>query len=194
MNSFFTTFLKKYSVTIVLSLLLGSYVVFSGMNRSCGLCTMATDFIGLTEPPPSFGESPKTPAPEWSAVDLDGNPVASSAFDGKVVLVGFWATWCPPCRREIPEFIDLQEKHGNDGLVVVGLSVDQKGPEAVKAFAEEMGINYPVLMADAALAQAFGGVRSIPTTFLIDRSGQIVARNVGYWSRDQLERELLPLL
>ena len=154
---------------------------------------MATDFIGLSQPPEEAVQSAR-PSPAWTARNLEGKEVSSSKFEGDVMILAFWATWCPPCRREIPSFIDLQATYGDRGLQVVGLSVDQKGPALVETFARETGINYPVLMADKTIVEAFGGVRSIPTTFIIDREGRIVSKHIGYKSKAALEREIEALL
>ena len=119
------------------------------------------------------------PAPAWTLTDLAGNAVRSDQFKGKVVVVDFWATWCGPCREEIPGYIALQKKYGPEGLVIVGVSLDRRGPEAVRKFAEREGMNYVVVMGDAATVEAFGGFDAIPTTFLIDRDGNIRDRKTG---------------
>lgn len=134
------------------------------------------------------------PAPAWTLKDLDGNPVSFSQFKGKVVVVDFWATWCPPCRAEIPGYIDMVRKHGKDGLVIVGISLDQGGPGVVKPFAAKTGINYPLVMGDEAVVAAFGGVEGIPTTFLIDRAGMIRDRKVGAEEAESYEKKILAVL
>ena len=118
-------------------------------------------------------------APEWKLRDPDGKVVDFASFKGKVVVIDFWATWCPPCREEIPGYIQLMKAHAGEGLVVIGISLDQAGPQVVKAFAAKAGINYPLVMADEEILAAFGGVEAIPTTFLIDREGIIRDRKVG---------------
>ena len=134
-------------------------------------------------------------APEWSLKDANGNMVRSSDFKGKVVILDFWATWCGPCRAEIPTFIDLQRQYGPQGLVVVGVSVDgQDGAGVVKPVAQELGMNYPVVLADEATQAAFGGIDAIPTTFIIDREGRIVKEHVGLTDKDEFENEIKPLL
>jgi peroxiredoxin len=133
-------------------------------------------------------------APAWRLPDLAGKPVSSEDFKGKIVVFDFWATWCPPCREEIPGYIELQKQYGKDGVVFVGVSIDQGGPEVVKAFAEKNGMNYPLVMADENIAAAFGGVEAIPTTFLIDREGQIRHRKLGPATKAEYEQLILAVL
>ncbi len=134
------------------------------------------------------------PAPSWTLLDLDGHPVSSDQFKGKVVIVDFWATWCPPCRAEIPGYGALQKKYGADGLVIIGVSVDSKGPAAVKKFADKLPVAYRVVMADDKIVSAFGGMDAIPTTFLIDRDGVIRDRKVGAVPASEYEQRVLKLL
>jgi DsbE subfamily thiol:disulfide oxidoreductase len=134
------------------------------------------------------------PAPAWTLKNLDGKAVSLSDFKGKVVILDFWATWCPPCRAEIPSFIELQKQYGNQGLAVIGLSLDESGATAVKKFVDKTGMNYTVVMADQAVAKAYGGVEAIPTTFVIDRQGHIINRHVGLTDRAEFEKEIKPLL
>lgn len=121
------------------------------------------------------------PAPAWKLKDVAGKLVSSDEFKGKVLVVDFWATWCAPCRAEIPGYVELQKQYGKDGLVIVGISLDQgdSGPKLVKAFVEKFGVNYPVVMGDDDIQQVFGGMDAIPTTFLIDRNGVMRARKLG---------------
>ena len=135
-----------------------------------------------------------TPSPAWELKGVDGKPVKSSDFAGKVVILDFWATWCGPCRMEIPGFIELQKQYADKGLVVVGVSLDQDGVSVVKSFMDKTGINYPVVLGDETIVNAFGGVEGIPTTFIIDRQGRIVRKHVGYAAKTEFESEIKPLL
>jgi peroxiredoxin len=133
-------------------------------------------------------------APEWSLKDVDGKTVHSTDFKGKVVIVDFWATWCGPCRAEIPNFIALQKQYEAQGLVVVGLSVDEDGAAVVKPFMQKMGMNYPVMLADEKTQEGFGGIEALPMTFIIDRRGRIVKEHLGFTDKDEFENEIRPLL
>lgn len=133
-------------------------------------------------------------APSWTLKDVNGIAVRSDQFKGKVVVVDFWATWCPPCRAEIPGYVDLVKKYGKDGLVIVGVSMDEAGPSVVKEFNEKFGVNYSMVMGDDTVVAAFGGVEALPTTFLIDRNGQIRDRKVGAEPTEDYERKIVALL
>jgi thiol-disulfide isomerase/thioredoxin len=128
------------------------------------------------------------PAPAWTLKDLDGHDVSSAQFKGKVVIVDFWATWCVPCIGEIPGYVELQKKYGPQGLVIVGIAYrDPKGPAHVKAFAAQKGMNYTLVMGDETVAEAFGGIDGIPSTFLINRQGRIVHHKIGAMAHEEYE-------
>jgi thiol-disulfide isomerase/thioredoxin len=135
-----------------------------------------------------------TPAPGWELKDVDGKPVNFSQFKGKVVVLDFWATWCGPCRSEIPGYGKLQEKYKDKGLVIIGVSLDQEGPAVVKKFIGDFHMNYQVVMGDDAVVEAFGGVDGIPTTFIIDRTGKICDKKVGAMVTAEYEKVLLQYL
>lgn len=149
------------------------------------------DNPGETSPEVTLASAP---SPAWELKGVDSKPVKSSDFAGKVVILDFWATWCGPCRMEIPGFIELQKQYADKGLVVVGVALDQDGASVVKPFMDKMGINYPVVLGDETIVNAFGGVEGIPTTFIIDRNGQIVGKHVGYAAKAEFEAEIKPFL
>lgn len=126
-------------------------------------------------------------APAWRLLDPSGQPVTSESLKGKTVVVDFWATWCPPCKEEIPGYIALQKKYADKGLVIVGISLDQAGPAVVKKFVAAQQINYPIVMGDEGIVEAFGGIEAIPTTFLIDAQGQIRHRKMGAVPTEEYE-------
>ena len=134
------------------------------------------------------------PAPAWSLKDVTGAVVTSEQFKGKVVVLDFWATWCGPCRMEIPGYTELQKKYGKDGLAIIGVSMDEGGPDVVKAFVAKFGVNYQMVMGDEAVTTAFGGMEAIPTTFLIDRAGQVRDRKVGAEPTAEYEKKIASLL
>jgi thiol-disulfide isomerase/thioredoxin len=135
-------------------------------------------------------------APPILVNDLSGAPVSSAAFPGKVTLLSFWATWCPPCRLEIPELIELQERY-KDKLQIVGISMDDADTAAevqqVKDFAAKMGINYPVVMATPTLVEQYGGVPALPTTFVLNRDGRVVQKHTGLYSLEDFDNEVRSL-
>jgi thiol-disulfide isomerase/thioredoxin len=133
-------------------------------------------------------------APEWQLEDPDGQPLKLSDFKGKVVILDFWATWCEPCRWEISVFVALQKQYAAQGLTVVGVSMDDAGASVVKSFMKNLGMNYPVVIGTERVADLYGGISGLPTTFIIDRNGNIVTSREGIVSQETLEREIRPLL
>lgn len=133
-------------------------------------------------------------APEFTLNDLDGNPVSLSDYSGKVVAIDFWATWCGPCRRGIPEFVEMQSEFGEENFVILGISVDQGDLSVVGKFAKEYKINYPVLFADRNVVMAYGGISGVPTTFIVDRKGKVRDMVVGYRQKIYFENVIKGLL
>ena len=128
------------------------------------------------------------PAPVFTARDLDGTPISTSAFRGKVVLINFWATWCPPCRAEIPDLIALQEKY-RDRLQILGVSEDEAPVEVVRRFAADHHMNYPVVMTSPELEKMFPGIGALPTSYVINRDARIVQKHVGMLTAQTTEYE-----
>lgn len=145
--------------------------------------------------PAGKGSAASSTLPSFSLESAtDGKKMDSKELKGKVVLINFWATWCPPCREEIPSLIKLQDEFGPKGLAVVGLSVDQGGVANVQKFIKKAGINYPILMADSATNRSFGGVFGIPASFIFDKEGNLVKSFPGLVSGEALTQTLKTLL
>jgi len=166
------------------------------------VCVLLAGCGGDTDSPPtpspaspgaqtstSYEEDPQ-PVPDTSLTTLDEGSVDLAASKGQVLLVNFWATWCAPCRKEIPDLIELHEEFGDD-LVVVGVSLDKEPPDVVRSFVEEQNINYPIVHDPEGKVEAqFGGTYGIPTTFLVNPDGEIVRRIVGIFPTEELRPEL----
>ncbi len=134
------------------------------------------------------------PAPDFSLRDMNGNPVRLSSFRGKGVVLNFWATWCAPCRREIPWFIQMQKKYGPRGLQVIGVSMDDGGNKAVEQFVDKTGMDYPVLFDDGHASSVYGATEILPTTYYISRNGKVVAFVKGVISKDKVEDNVKEML
>lgn len=127
-------------------------------------------------------------APDFELVDVaTGKNVKLSDYRGKAVLLNFWATWCPPCKVEIPWFIDLQKQYSSDGLVILGVAMDDASKEEIAKFAKDMDINYPILLGTEKVGDVYGGVEALPTTFYIGRDGKVVDRVFGLRSHSEVE-------
>ncbi|HYM34417.1 MAG TPA: TlpA disulfide reductase family protein [Steroidobacteraceae bacterium] len=132
-------------------------------------------------------------APDFSRADLNGKTVHLADYRGKLVLLNFWATWCAPCREEMPQFSEWQREYGAKGLQVIGVSMDDDAAP-VKEFIAQRPVTYPILMGDAKLGESFGGVLGLPTSYLIDPQGRIVTRYRGESNLKKMEAEIKSLL
>jgi peroxiredoxin len=138
--------------------------------------------------------APGIPAPDWQLLNLDGHPVQLSEFKGKVVVLDFWATWYPASKSEISNLAALQEQDKSKGLVVIGVSVDD-GPEAVLAFLKShLSIDYPIVMGNDEMRSSYGGITTVPTTFIIDRKGVITRIHQGPFEKTTFKKDLGKLL
>jgi len=134
-------------------------------------------------------------APDFALADLStGQTVRLSSFRKKAVVLNFWATWCPPCKVEIPWFVDLQRQYAAQGLAVIGVAMDDSGRNTIARFAKDMDINYPILLGDDNVANAYGGVEALPTTFYIDRAGKVTKRVFGLASHREMEENVKRML
>lgn len=135
--------------------------------------------------------------PDFTLPDINGQKVSFSQFKGRIVMLNFWATWCPPCRDEIPWFVSLQNEFESQGLTIVGISMDSEEIDTVRSFSRRYNVNYPVLYAGDQvedIVRKVGGFRGIPTTVLVDRQGKIVKKLTGAYPREVWAKELKALL
>jgi cytochrome c biogenesis protein CcmG/thiol:disulfide interchange protein DsbE len=138
------------------------------------------------------GRSVPATAADLNLKDLNGNVVNLSDFKGKVIILDFFATWCPPCKQEIPDFIRLQNEYGDKGFTMIGISLSRMSD--MQSFARDFGINYPVLIDDGYAAAVYGPIRSIPTTFVIDQNFKVVKKYIGFKPREVFEADIKALL
>lgn len=133
-------------------------------------------------------------APDFALPTMDGDSLRLSAHRGEVVVLNFWATWCAPCRKEIPMFVEMQRELGGDGLQFIGISLDEDGFEVVRPFAAEIDVNYPMAVDDGTVAPMYGGIPTVPTTFLIGPEGQVHGYAPGLVTEDVLRPRIEKLL
>jgi thiol-disulfide isomerase/thioredoxin len=148
------------------------------------LIVLATVALSLAGPPAHAADQP---APQFSVRALDGRTIRLSDFHGRPVIVDFWATWCAPCRATMPHLNAMQERYRDQGLVVIGLSVDDGGTQKVRRFVQDVGVNFRIAMADDKVLDQYGPVRFIPTMFFINRKGEMVRRIQGALDAETVE-------
>ncbi len=154
----------------------------------CFLCIPA----GAQQPTIRFVRNPDL-APDFKLATLEGKPLSLAEYKSKVVLLNFWATWCGPCRAEVPDLVELQNKY-KDQLQIIGLVVDDDDQAAIKKFVAEFGINYPVALATDGMRLQYGGIPALPTSFLLDAQGRIVQKHEGLRDPVLYEVEIRALL
>ncbi len=184
--------MKKLLVTLSIGLL-------TALLLSCGQKSNDLEKRPVTPEPAKPTQNPPVShsalkAPDFALQDAKGQTVHLSDFEGKLIILNFWATWCGPCRTEIPGFVRLYSTYRDKGLVIVGVSVDQNGWQVVKPFINQFKINYPVLMANQQVVMDYGGIQAIPTTFIINQQGEIVERIVGLRPETYFENRIQQLL
>jgi len=131
------------------------------------------------------------PAPDFSLASVDGKATLKlSDYKGKAVLLNFWATWCEPCKIEMPWFVELQKQYGPQGLQVLGVAMDDTDPKDISEFAHKMGVNYPIVVGKEAVGDQYGGIPYLPSTFYIDRDGKVIDRVYGLVSRSEIEDDI----
>ena len=136
------------------------------------------------------GQLSGQPAPDFTLTTLDGKTMKLSDLRGKAVLLNFWATWCEPCKVEMPWFVDLQNKYASQGLQVVGVAMDDASPSEISSFAKKLGVNYPVLIGKEEVGAQYGGIEYLPSTFYISRDGKILDHVFGLVSKSEIETNI----
>ena len=177
------------AVTAVVVLVIG-YVFMNQNTQNAKVQTQQASMVSSDQPQQ---EQDYPEAPDFTLPDLDGNDITLSDFRGKIVFVNFWATWCGPCRMEIPHFIELIDKYEDD-FVVLGIALDPREFDKVPGFAKKIGINYPVVYDKKGVSRMYGGIQSIPTTFVVNREGKVVEYIVGSRPKADFERIIKSLL
>ncbi|MGB9122357.1 MAG: TlpA disulfide reductase family protein [Candidatus Angelobacter sp.] len=180
-------------VVLILSLVVaftGVVMVLKGHSRPSNVVDLsAAQPSGVQQaanqeaqaPPPDFPEPQKgSVAPDFALKSVpDGKEVRLSSLRGKAVLVNFWATWCEPCKIEMPSLVDMQKKYGPQGLQIVGVAMDDADDKEISTFAHKMGVNYMVLRGTEKVGDLYGGVQQLPMTYYLDRSGKVVDETIG---------------
>lgn len=183
--------MKLRHYLIILFMLLAAAPLFYFSNRPAGPAEFPSIMMRDITDPLTRSDELK-PAPDFTLTDMEGNPFTLSDHRGTVVVLNLWATWCPPCREEIPDFMALQEEMQGD-VLFLGVSVDREGWDIVRPFVELMEINYPQVVDDGTIARLYGPIRGIPTTFLINRDGYVEGYAPGMLHKERL-RPLLEAL
>jgi len=172
--------------------ILGTAILVSTISLGCGESESKTNESSADAVKSSESETvssyPK--APDFTLKDLNGNDVKLSDYDGKLVFVNFWATWCPPCRAEIPGFIKMYDQYKDQGLEILGISTDREGKSVVQPFVDKNKVNYPILLFNMDVINAYGGITGIPTTFIVNQKGEIVNKFVGFPGDAAFEKEI----
>jgi thiol-disulfide isomerase/thioredoxin len=184
----------KGLLVLVASLAFAGAVVFHGIRHQQSAALAATSGPAGSAQPAiiRFVKDPEL-APSFEAQDLSGKKISPADYKGKVIVLNFWATWCPPCREEIPELISLQTQY-KDRLQIIGVSEDDDPPAKVAQFVQKVGMNYPVVMATSQITEAYGGVPALPTSFIIDQQGRVMQRHTGVYPIDTYIQEVRSLV
>jgi len=154
------------------------YFGYHQARRSASAGGSGASFSGITI---------SKPAPDFTLESISGQSIRLSDLRGKAVLLNFWATWCAPCKIEMPWFVELQNEYGSQGLQIVGVAMDDSSKEDIAKFARDMGVNYPVLIGKEAVGEEYGGVPALPESFFIGRDGKIVDKIIGLKGKAEIE-------
>lgn len=175
---------------------MGADVAMPTISRFLSLLAVVLTAIACSSSveAPFAGSEPARPLPEFSIQDLEGNLFTNENLDGRVALVNFWATWCGPCKIEMPWFVEFQRRYKDQGFTVLAISLDEEGWDPVREFAARLELNFPIVLGDDAVADDFGGIHALPTTLMVNRAGEIVATHTGLVSRSTYEQEIEAML
>jgi peroxiredoxin len=173
--------LKILKSVVILAVAAVAFLLYSSSS--------STTTVGAVRP-----VKERKPAPDFVLKDSSGATVRLSDYRGKVVLLNFWATWCGPCKMEIPWFIEFQQQFKDQGFAVLGVAMDDDGWQSVKPYVSERKVNYRVLLGDDAVSLRYGGVDSLPTTFVIDQQGRIASAHVGLVGKNEYLGDIQTLL
>ena len=185
--------LRSFSLsTLLLAVTVGCGDATETKNKATATTKVSTEKSAVSKP--AVDTSALQAAPAWSLMNLEGKPVSSESLKGKVLIVDFWATWCGPCRASIPHLVELQKTYKAKGFEVVGVSLDQQGPAKVQSFVTQYEIPYTIVMGNQKVVDSFGGVRGIPTAFIISQDGKIYRKIVGLVGKEQYEKDVKALL
>ena len=176
--------------TLVLLIIVIAAMFFGGRYLANRSQATSGASVSASTPGKISGDAKGQLAPEFDLKNLDGQSVRLSDYHGKVVLLNFWATWCAPCKEEMPWFADLQQRYGPQGLQVIGVAMDDSDKKVIDTFAKKMGVNYPVLLGKESVATAYGDVQFLPDTFYIGRDGKILRHVQGLIDRKSIEQEV----
>jgi len=161
--------IQSHFRTVGIGLFLLISLIFTACNNSDKTGEISSNYI--PDPPEAAEELPD--APDFTLESYSGDLFTLSDHDGKVIVINIWATWCPPCREEIPDFMEIQEEMKDDGVLFVGVATDQEGWEVVRPFTEEFQINYPIVVDNGTVANLYGPIRGIPMSFIINKEGKV---------------------
>jgi len=184
---------KNFHLIVVAIVLLVAGAVYLEKSNSGGTFSVSAANLNA-ESAGIGGTNDRTAAPDFTLTCTDGKAIRLSDYRGKVVVLDFWATWCPPCKAEIPDFIKLYSSYKSDGFQMLGISLDEGGLNDVVPFMKDHGMNYPVALGTEEVVSAYGGIRGIPTTFVIDKKGYVRAAFEGYRDASVFENMVKQLI
>ena len=179
---------KVLKISLFLALAIGIVLAFIAIT------TVKKSSLNTTKQTSKISYENQPIAPTFTGINiLTNKKVSLKDYNGKIIILDFWATWCPPCRAEIPHFVDIQNKY-KDSVQIIGISLETNRQDRVREFADQYGINYPIIMATREIVNNYGNIKAIPTTFIIDNNGKIVQKYVGFRRKEVFINDIKRLL